>query len=454
MLFDRHRTLKPGNFIVSVAALTGGAVFGRLISVLSLPLLTRLYSPVDFSELSVYLALINTLSVAMCLRLEFALTLPEDDCDAINLLALALLVSNLSVMLIVAVVTFAPEFLFFLLGSFKFSGNLWLLPFGLWMSATYAIFQYWATRKRRFKAIASTRVFQSLMGASTTLLLGWASIAPLGLMLGSAFGTGLGFFGLGADALRKDRSLLRSVNFNAMMSVLRRYQRFPKYSTFEALANSAGSQLPIVVIAATAASPEAGFLLLAIQIMLAPVNLVGAAVSQVFLSRAPQAHRDGVLPEATFEVLRNFVRYAIIPLVVLVLLAPTLVPYLFGARWERAGVVMIWMLPWVVMSFLSTPISVVMYVKERQVSALVVMLIGLVFRLGVLMLAVSRDPALGVEVLCIANALWYFSTFCYFSWVSGLKNSEIAKLLSATLLRVGGVILIVLAFFWRFGIDI
>ena len=84
--------LKPKSaFARGVGVLVGGTAFAQAIAVLALPLLTRLYTPDDFSVLAVYAAVLGISSVVACLRLEIAIPMPEDEGTAINLMLLGLI---------------------------------------------------------------------------------------------------------------------------------------------------------------------------------------------------------------------------------------------------------------------------------------------------------------------------------------------------------------------------
>jgi len=89
-LRTKFQSLNRGGFVRSVGVLVGGTAFAQALTVLALPLVTRLYTPFDFSVLAVFVSILSIISVAACLRLEIAIPLPESDEDAANLLALAL----------------------------------------------------------------------------------------------------------------------------------------------------------------------------------------------------------------------------------------------------------------------------------------------------------------------------------------------------------------------------
>ena len=81
--------LKASSLFTDTAKLVSGTAGGRLILLAVLPVVTRLYDPEDFALLAVYMALITTLSVAACLRLDIAIPLAETDEQAADLLVMS-----------------------------------------------------------------------------------------------------------------------------------------------------------------------------------------------------------------------------------------------------------------------------------------------------------------------------------------------------------------------------
>lgn len=407
-IFGRlSKALPHGSFGRQVGVLTGGTIFGRALVILAMPVLTRLYSPDDFSVLAVYLAILMTLSVVACLRFEIAIPLPESDETAAHLLVGSLLSATGWALLLGLLVATASDQITRLLGSPGLRAYLWLIPMGVWLIGTYGALQYWSTRHKRFGVIASTRVTQAVSGVGIMLTFGWAGFVPLGLLLGHMFTSGAGAAKLGWDALRKDNLVLKGVNWKEFRRVMHAYQRFPRYSTLEALANTAGIQVPVLIIAAAAFGPEAGFLTLAMQVMAAPMALLGGAVSQVYLSRAPEAHRNGTLSTFTAEVLGNLLRLGLGPILFAGITAPVLFPLIFGQEWARAGVLVAWMTPWIALQFLASPISIVMQVTGHQRLALLLQLAGAIFRVGATASAVVLMRGHLLEIYAATGLVFY-----------------------------------------------
>jgi len=415
------------SFVRSVGVLVGGTAFAQALMVLVLPLLTRLYKPEDFSVLAVYASILGIISVAACLRLEIAIPLPQCDEDAANLLALALCSSAGVAGLSAVIVWLFPVQIVQLVAQPKLQPYLWLLPLGIWLSSSYAALQFWTTRKKKFSLIAKTRMTQAVGGAGTQVGLGWAGIAPLGLVLGQMISSGAGIFGLARDVLKNDRVLLHSVAWPAIRRIFCEYRRYPKYSMLESLANSASAHLPILIIAATVAGPEAGFLMLAIKVMASPMGLIGGAVSQVYISRAPEELRAGTLSKFTANTLGGLVKTGVGPLLFAGILAPMAFPIIFGSQWQRAGDLVCWMTPWFVMQFLASPISMTLHVTQSQRTALLLQMLGLILRAGSVAIFGYLARNFIIESYAISGFVFYVIYLYVVIKIAKIKNKELLR---------------------------
>jgi O-antigen/teichoic acid export membrane protein len=425
----RFDVLMRKGFVRSVGVLAGGTAFAQALMLLVLPVLTRLYTPRDFSVFAVYASMLGIISVAACLRLEIAIPMPERDEDAANLLALALSSSAIVGGVLALIVWTMPTQLVHLVEQPVIRPYLWLLPLGIWLASTYNALQYWTTRKKKFSAIAKTRMTQAVGGAGTQLGLGWIGVAPFGLLLGHTINSGAGIFGLARDALRHDRQALHSISISRMGRMLREYNRFPKYSTFEALANTAGIQIPVIVIAGTAVGPEAGFLMLATRAMQAPLGLIGGAIAQVFLSQAPQKLRAGALGTFTADVLGGLVRSGVGPLIFAGIAAPPIFSLVFGKDWSRAGELVSWMTPWLVLQFVSSPVSMVMHILNKQRAMLLLVTAGMGLRICAVSFAANYQRSHISEIYAVSSAIFYLALFVCVYRYAGCKESEVRRAL-------------------------
>ena len=397
------------SFLRSVAVLVGGTAVGHGITAAALPVLSRLYSPADFSMLAVFAGLVSIVSVVACLRFDVAIALPEDEPEALRLLALALGAAAVCSIGVLGVVLLAPAWIAQRLNQPALQNYLWLLPLSVLLAGGYSALQMWFVRENAFTLIARSRIAQSTASAGTQIAAGVMAMGPGGLLLGHAMNTGAACLVLGYRllAVRRVRAALGQLSRHALKDTFRRYDRFPKYSTLEALCNSAAIHLPVIMIAALAAPQEAGYLMLATYVMQAPMALIGAAVGQVYLAGAAEKHRHEQLGAFTAEVLGGLVKSGAGPLLAVGIAAPAVFGLVFGAGWERAGVLVAWMTPWFVLQFLSTPISMALHVTGHQKTAFSLQLFGLVLRVLMVSLAANFAQTRVSEWYAVSGGVFY-----------------------------------------------
>ena len=67
---------KKENFASDVLTLAGGTTFAQILTILSVPILTRLYGPEDFGVWALYISITSIITVIACMRYEYSIMLP------------------------------------------------------------------------------------------------------------------------------------------------------------------------------------------------------------------------------------------------------------------------------------------------------------------------------------------------------------------------------------------
>jgi len=391
----------------NIAILTSGTVFAQGLMVAALPILTRLYSPDDFSLLAVYAAIIGIVTVVSCMRYNIAIPLPEDDIDGMALLAVALLATCAVSFLCALPVVFVPDATARLIGQPELQPYLWMIPLGVFIASVYNALQYWASRRKRFALVTQTRMTRATGGVGAQLSLGAFGPSPFGLIFGHMVYGGLGVIGLLRNLQREDHGLITRLRTETLLLQARTYHRFPLLSVPEALFNTAGTQLPLIIIASIIAGPEAGFLFLAMRVMGQPMALIGSSVAQVFLAEAPEKLRDRTLTAFTQRTMWTLFRAGAPAMLGIGVISPLVFPIVFGPEWTRAGWLVSWMTPWFILQFVSSPVSMVMHVLGRQGMAAALQAFGLICRVGSIFIASALAPTHLSEIFAISGAVFY-----------------------------------------------
>lgn len=380
----KNKLNSQGGFLRSVSILAGGTAFAQVIGVIVLPIITRLYSPEDFALFAVYASILSILAVAICLRFEIAIPLPEKDEDALSLVILALL-SNIGLTAFIALsILLFQDLILDVIRQPQLAPFIWFIPIGVFFAGLYNALQYWTTRKKQFSTIAKTRMTQSIASSSVQIGGGYFGFGAFGLILGQVINYSAGIIRLFISFRKEAKGLVNTISISQLKKNWKKYDKFPKYSTFESLANVGAMQLPVIIIAAVALGPEAGYLMLAMKVMAIPMSLIGGAMAQVYLAHAPVYYDKGSLREYTIQTIKQIAKIAVIPIISIGLVAPFIFPLIFGESWAKAGYMVLWMIPWFVMQILSSPVSMSLHITGNQRIALILQIVGLIIRVGLL----------------------------------------------------------------------
>lgn len=418
-------SFRGNQFLRDLAKLSAGSAIGKLIPFLAMPFLTRLYTTESFGLLASYLSVVTTLATVASLRFDIAIALSVDEDEAANLFALSVLTTLiLFVMLVIVVALIEPAILHLDLPVLKF---VWLLPIGFLIAGLYSPMQLWSTRKRRFGEISWTRISQSIIGTGVSLITGFLGYVPIGLLIGNVLSIGAGSLRLLISALVKDRDALAAVKTVNMKRAFWANIKYPKFSVPGALCNVAGAQLPILLIA-THSLEIAGLVFLAMQFMFAPLKIIGAPLSQTFMSRGPEKLKDGTLRSFTLIVMKNsaksFTPFLLAVSVLLYLSAATV----FGDEWRQVGVLALWMVPWAITQCLTSPVSTIGYMVGWQHRLLLFRFSTFLLRFGGTWLAVLfLNDGLIPIVFCLLNFIAYSIMLVFFIAAASADYREVAE---------------------------
>ena len=403
----KDRFQAQGGFLKSVSILAGGTAFAQAIGVLVLPIITRLYSPQEFALFAIYSSILGILAVATCLRFEIAIPLPRSDENALCLFSLALL-SNIFITLLlsVAVLLFEDQIIS-LIQQPDLKPYLWLIPIGVFFAGLYNTLQYWTTRQKQFSTIAKTRMTQSISSSTVQIAGGYLGFGAIGLIIGQVVNFSAGIIRLFSALWKENGHLFKNISVRKLKKNAKKYDKFPKFSTFEALAHITAIQLPIVIIGAVSEDAEAGYLMLAMKVMAIPTALIGGAIAQVYLSHASEYYNNNELRSYTIETVKKIAKISILPFIAIGIASPFLFPIAFGSEWSEAGYMMVWMIPWFIMQILSSPVSMALHVTGNQKAALMLQLVGFFLRVIVLLLICKIEPDLSFEYYAISGFVFY-----------------------------------------------
>lgn len=405
-----HSLLPKSGFARGVGVLVGGTAGAQILLVLAAPVLTRLYTPEDFGLLAVYASLLALIGVLASLRYELAIPLPEDDQEAANVAVLCLVLVAVSSLLTGLLVAFLGQPIAHTLGVPQLADYLWLLPVGVLLNGVYNVFNYWSIRTKRFTTIAGTKLRQAV--ATLAIQLTAFKLGGIALLVAQIAGQGVGTTSLARPALSKPE--FKQVSSEGIKQVAIRYQRFPKFSTWASLVNTAGHQLPPILFAAFFTVGAAGLYALAHRILTLPTTLIGGAIGDVFFSHAADAHRENRLGELYLKLQDTLIQIGLPPAMILVVAGSDLFALVFGEAWREAGVFSQWLAISIFAGFVVSPLSQVFIVLEKQKTGLILQTVLFTARLIAISIGIWQESLLLTVALFSLASLLGYSVYLFF----------------------------------------
>lgn len=343
-----------------------GTTIAQAIPIAISPILTRIYTPEDFGLFALFLAITTIFGSIANGRYELAIMLPKKDEDAINIFALGFIITCcLSFVLFLLVILFNDYFTT-LLGNEEIRLWLYLVPLSVFLTGIYNILTYFNNRKKKYKDLAKATVIKSIALAITQLLVGLIKEGVLGLVSGYIISQFFANVRLLKNII-SNNSLISKISIVNIKTVGKRYIKFPKYLILAHGMNTISNQLPILLIGVLFNSTSAGFLTLTQRVLGIPINLIANSIGDVFREEASKCYiKNKECKKIYVSTLKKLIIISIIPFGLIVYFSPYLFSIIFGEEWGIAGEYLQILSPMYFIRFITTPLSSMGIIAEKQ----------------------------------------------------------------------------------------
>ena len=348
--------------------LAGGSAVAKLITLISLPILTRLYTPDDFGALGMLLAGVTLLIPLVTLQYNHAIPIPRTDAAACMLAMLGMMSCVVSSIFLLALLFVSADCIFPAFGIEVLVPYYWLFPLGALAIGLHSIAKMWHTRKRRYNMLMVEEVTQSGIGNGLKVLLGFVSPQPLGLLLGQVAHMSSGLVVISHGFVRDFRQNIRYMRSTRLKKLARQYATFPLYRAPSQMISSLGMHMPVLFITPMYGLGAAGQFSLAMTALAMPVNLIGKSIGQAFYAEAANVGSNKA-DEIRAALKQALYLLGLVGAGLAVILAASsvyLFPLIFGAEWYSAGQFAAILSILMAARFISSPLIAVLSVFRRE----------------------------------------------------------------------------------------
>jgi len=407
--------LKPkSEFSRNVLTLMTGTTIAQAIPIAISPILTRIYTPEDFGVFALYMALVSIFGSIINGRYELAIMLPNNDEEAINVFALALIINIIISIVLLFLVVFFHNYILILLQNEAIGIWLYFVPLSVFFIGLFNILNYFNNRQKRYKDIANVVILKSLILASVQLSIGFIKQGVSGLISGQILSMLFANMKL-LKNIKQDKVLLSKITRKKILCMAKRYINFPKFSLWAIFANTLSQQLINILISMLYNIHTLGLYALVQRVLLIPSSLIGNSIGQVFFQEATIEKQKTKKSVYLFiNTMQKLFLIGIPIFGILFFIVEDVFAFVFGEKWRLAGEYAQILLPFFFVRFISSTMSVVLVIFEKQKVELIINIILIIMSLFLVILFHEFEKFLYAYSITMSLLYSIFLGYYYF----------------------------------------
>jgi len=342
------------------------------LSILSSPVITRLYTPANLGYLALFTSFLNFVLVGTSLKYELGIVSADSEREAAQLAFMSLLFCLPMSLLAGGLIWFLMHYSLLGFGGLPPITPLLIIP-AIAAGGAFLALRYWFIRQERFGFISNTLVMQHGARAVTQMGLGALGPHATGLFAGEIVGR---FTGLGRMIKKYWPSLRAHVRDSSLAEyrgILGKHRKLLVYSLGSSYLDTLAANLALPLLIQYFGSSAGGHFALVQRVLAVPLALIASSVADAFHSRMALHAR-----EASKRMVPFFHRTTLLlllaaglPSLALLIAGPRLFGLVFGAPWTLAGTLAVVCIPWFLTQFVVSPLSRLVFVLSGQESKLV-----------------------------------------------------------------------------------
>lgn len=322
--------------ISAFTLLASGSLIAQAVTVLSSPILTRLYTPKEFGLYALFVALAGSLSPAVAGKYEAALVLPSKKHQVYSLAYSAFALS------IVCFITVLGVLLYFAftensvpyvgnLGKYLYFIPLYLLLIG-WSETLFGL----CNKFEKYKLMSISRLIQAVTIAIVSISFGVFGFGIFGLICGVLSGSIVSSI---AILCYGKLNLISNIQkFQELKTVAKAYKNFPIYNATSSIFDAATVHMPIFFLSMYYEQRLVGLYALTVRVFYTPLIFISSTLNQILLKKISELVNADII--ATRFLVKSMALLSIVVFPVFIVLyffGENLFGFVFGSEWAEAG---------------------------------------------------------------------------------------------------------------------
>ena len=367
-------------FTKHVLTLMTGTGLGQVISLLLIPVVTRFFTPEDFSTFEQFAMLQAILVVFATGKYEFAIMLPFEKDKSQALVRLAIKIACYFSIVLLVVLFIVKGQIATAFQNSDLENWLLLLPLAILSFAIFNSLNYWFSKKKKYDIAATSKVIHPLVSEPTKISLGMAGWSGGGLIMAVLAGR-LVTAGYMIKKYLDDVNGAR-VSKQLVSIVAHEYRKYPIYTIWGSLFGRLAQWSHIFLFSYFFGIWCIGFFALSRRLVLNPLNVLSNSFSQVFYQRISEIKDAKELKHFYFRHLARFSSLAGLMVLVIQVLPDNTMEVILGEEWSETMLFLKILCWWFALNFISSSLSFINHRLQKQEAMFVLDLLHFILIVG------------------------------------------------------------------------
>lgn len=359
-----HR-FKKSDFLKSITVLVSGNALAQLISLITVPIVSRIYSVEAFGEYALFASIVSIASSIVTMGLGSAIMAPKDNIEASKILYSMSLFSFIN-----TTILFLCFYLFFSKTNIiKISLSVSELGIWLYLNTLSACFlsavSIYVNRIKRTKLLFWNTIINSLSTLTITIPLGYFNMGVKGFIIASFVASFIAITQMCVQA----KPIQKIFTLAEIWVVIKNYNQFIYFQLPANIISGFSLQLPNQFFSKFLGNTILGAYSMCDRILGYPIRLIAAPVATIYFRHATgyvQENRMTDLSDFTIKIVRNILLISFFPVLIITLFSKNIFVFLLGAKWSLAGEIASILLCQYVFVFCHQSLSYALVVIEKQ----------------------------------------------------------------------------------------
>ncbi|MDD1782372.1 oligosaccharide flippase family protein [Enterovibrio sp. ZSDZ35] len=397
------------SLIRSIMTLATGSIAASIVMAISIPVLSRFFSPEEFGVFGVYLSIVGLISLFASANIESALMLTSRKNErAIILKTCTIITIASSIVTTLALSIFSNQAKIYF-GTESIIPILLVIP-GVIAFCGHKLITINANSNKEYGYVSKATFYRSVSIVVCQLALSFVLAGTYGLILGSilSYVLYIQYFCFNSNFKRDFKS--SKITSKKAKYILQKYRRTYIHLFPQSLLNYASQQLPYLIFPLYYSTSVIGGLFIAQRLLKMPAGILTMALRNVFYPYFREQNSEGIYH--TYIKLTSGLFFVGFPIcIIMYYYISDLVVLVLGDNWREAGEYSKYMLFWVFMSIVNVATTPALTIISENKLLLKFEIIDFTIKTVILLYCLNSK-------MTAKHTIMYYSLTCGISYIA------------------------------------